>query len=254
MKLKLRTKLVAVGILAIAAVSGDIALWRWLKQADQFPILSVKVAGHYDYIGAPLLQQTLAPYMSEGLFGIDKKVARKALLQISAVQSASIIRVLPYTVLVTVQERKAVVRWNDGTLMTAKGEFFTPSVAHSADNLPLFVGQQSNQQEMLSQFYQFQKQLAKQGLSISTLWLTDTGSWRLQVTDGAANNFWIYLGAAKMHDLLDGFLTAYPVMMANATPSTTLIYVDLRYHNGFAAKWTLPVKKAKNAPATVSSS
>jgi cell division protein FtsQ len=193
--------------------------------------------------------------MDDGLFGLNKKVARKALLQIPAVQSVSIIRVLPYTVLVTVQEKKAIIRWNDGSLMTAKAEFFMPSVAHSADNLPLFVGQQQNAKQMLQQFYQYQKQLNKINLIITTLWYTDTGSWRLQVTDTTNNDsFWMYLGSAKMHDLLDNFITAYPVMMASSTPGASLIYVDLRYHNGFAASWTKPPKPTKTSSNIISAS
>ncbi|MDF2690704.1 MAG: cell division protein FtsQ [Gammaproteobacteria bacterium] len=250
MKLKLRTKLIGVSLLIALAVSGDLMLWSWLKQPGRFPVLSVRVAGHYDYVGAPLIQQTLTPYVEQGLFGLNKKAARQALMQIPAVQTASIVRILPYTVEVIVQQRKAIVRWNDGSLMTADGVFFAPNVADSGDSLPLFVGQQQNQKEMLSQFYQFQKQLNKVGLNITTLWNTDSGSWRIQVDQG----FWIYLGNTKMHELLDNFLIAYPVMMANATPGATLVYVDLRYHNGFAAKWNNPPKSSKATAQQSSSS
>ncbi|MDF2529642.1 MAG: cell division protein FtsQ/DivIB [Gammaproteobacteria bacterium] len=246
MKLKLRTKLIAVCLLASLAIAGDLTLWSWLKQPGRFPILSVKVAGRYDYIGAPLIQQTLTPYVEQGLFGLNKKAARNALMQVPAVQTASIVRELPYTLLVTVQQRKAVVRWNDGSLMTADGVFFIPTVEDSGDQLPLFVGQQQNQKQMLSQFYQFQKALNKAGLNITTLWYTDSGSWQIQVDQG----FWIYLGTTNMQDLLNNFLVAYPVMMANATPGANLTYVDLRYHNGFAAKWSNPPKSSKTNPTS----
>jgi cell division protein FtsQ len=248
--MKLRTKLIGLGLLVAAAVTSDIMLWSWLKEPGRFPILSVKVAGHYDDIGAPLIQQTLMPYMDDGLFGLNKSVARQALMQIPAVQTASIIRILPYTVQVTIQQRKAIVRWNDGSLMTSNCVFFVPNVTGTGVNLPLFVGQQQNAKEMLSQYYQFQKQLNKVGLNITTLWYTDSGAWRIEVDQG----FWIYLGNAKMHDLLNNFLTSYPVMMASATPGADLVYVDLRYHNGFAAKWTVPPKSSKSAPQQSSSS
>ncbi|MDF2940096.1 MAG: cell division protein FtsQ [Gammaproteobacteria bacterium] len=248
--MKLRTKLIGLGLLVGMAVAGDLMLWSWLKEPGRFPILSVRVAGHYDDIGAPLIQQTLIPYMDNGLFGMDKSKAREALMQIPAVQSASIIRILPYTVQVTIQQRKAIVRWNDGSLMTSNCVFFAPNVAGSGSSLPLFVGQQQNAKVMLDQYRQFQKQLNKAGLNITTLWYTDTGAWRIQVDQG----FWIYLGSAKMHDLLDNFLSAYPVMLANATPGADLVYVDLRYHNGFAAKWTNPPKVSKSAPQATSSS
>jgi len=130
--------------------------------------------------------------------------------------------------------------------MTAKGEFFAPNVAHSGDNLPLFVGDQQNQKQMLKEFFTFQKQLKKVNLNITTLWLTPTGSWRLQVTDASNNLFWVYLGTTKTHELMDGFITAYPLMMTSATPGANLIYVDLRYHTGYAAKWTVPPKTPKS--------
>jgi cell division protein FtsQ len=231
-------------VIVIALVVGGVWGWRQLHQPGTLPIKTVKVKGQYQYVSADTLKQTLLPYVKAGFFNVNINAAQDSMMAIPGVASASIRRIWPDTVQISIAEQNAIARWQLGGFVTADGIVFVPkqSDVAAANALPLFVGQVSDIPTLLSMYPQFNQLLAPIGLHVTMLSVDALGDWQLRVDKG----FLIDLGSENALPRLQEFVTGYPALVAS-DPTNTILYVDMRYRDGFAVKWQYgPGKKPKS--------
>ena len=227
-------KATLAAFLLVVVVAGGAVGWHLLHAPHTLPIETVKVKGQYQYVSSDALKLTLMPYVQNGFFNIDIDAAQNALLSIPGVKAASIRRIFPSTVEITITEQHAIARWDGGGLLTDDGIVFTPRLVDfgNFNNLPLFSGQDSDIPDLLNMYAELSDTLKPYNLKVAALSVDPTGDWQFKTDVG----FNVEMGSEDMISRLQAFLRGYQVLL-QSQPGNSLVYVDLRYRNGFVVKW-----------------
>lgn len=247
MKLNVRNFFLTLGLLILAGL----AYWGWyeLHLPGTLPIKSVKVQGQYQYVSTQTLEQTLLPFVQAGFFNVDISAAQDRMIAIPGVAAASIRRVWPSSVVISITEQVALARWQLGGFLSSDGTVFLPaqSDAAKASQLPLFIGQVSDIPALLSAYQDYSALLKPYNLTITLLSVDALGDWQLKTNAG----FLIDLGSENMDQRINEFLSGYPTLLASQANNMP-IYVDMRYRNGFAVKWQYPVDQKRSSKRATS--
>ena len=177
----------------------------------------------------------MAPLLVHGFFSINVEYIRDRLLQQPWVSDISVRRNWPDQVEVTVVEKMPVARWDKATLLSDAGVLFTPKEGTYSENLPVFDGPEGKQILMLNYFNEINRLLTPLHAKISYLELTPYLSWRLKLDSGIT----LQIGHKDILTRLDHFVKVYPKIIGNHAGDVES--VDLRYPNGVAVRWKMPV-------------
>lgn len=217
-------------VLSMILLSGRL-LYLVISDAQRFPINTVKIAASYDHITRQQLEKVLSPYLREGFFGFSAKQLAYDLKQLAWCADASVQRIWPDIVKITVVERVPVAIWNKA-LMTESGEVFQPEKdAMPQDGLPRLSGPEAQKNEILQNFQKLSKLLSSYGLSASALRLRNNQAWELSLKNGIL----LRLGKSELEARVRRFCRAYPAVFADKPEQLTS--VDLRYARGMAVQW-----------------
>ncbi|MGA8146483.1 MAG: cell division protein FtsQ/DivIB [Gallionellaceae bacterium] len=179
-------------------------------------------------------------------FTMDLEQARQALEKLPWVRKASLRRHFPWQLDVELQEQVALAHWNGDRLVNTFGEVFAaqcerveakppgaprpPPCGETNQALPYFVGPGNDSAaEVTQKFEGFSKMLAPIRQEIGQISLSPRHAWQLRLKNGMV----LELGREQMEQRLGRFTAVYPYSLA--TVQQPVRYVDLRYHNGFAA-------------------
>ena len=99
-------------------------------------------------------------------FTMDLDRARRALAQVPWVRNVALRRQWPHRLEVEVEEHAPLARWNDASLVNARGEVFS---AEWKDDLPQFEGQEGRAAEMAAQYRAWSARLQPLALAVRTL-------------------------------------------------------------------------------------
>jgi cell division protein FtsQ len=229
--------------ISLALILIYLALWCWLKLHDArtFPINSVKIEGNYRYLDRVELQNVVLGFVNKGFFAIDLPQLKNNLLQIPWISQITVWRVWPATLIIHVDEKQAVGRWGNSSLITAQGEVFTPNKNSFPTGLPEFVGPVGSQLLMLEAYQQMNAILAPLKTQVAHITLSSRQSWKIQLQ----NNVEIVLGREAIYSRLSRFVEVYPQLFDSGRLNN-VNYIDTRYANGISVHWKqVAVKSAK---------
>ena len=210
--------------------------WR-LAQPDTLPILAVQVKGEFRYLEKADVYAALSEPASGGFFNVDVRAVKRAAESLPWVDRASVRRVWPDSLRVTVKEQVPLARWRQGdgavALVNVRGELFAPQAVTvaSLDQLPLFSAPDNAAEVVAVRYQHLASALAPLGLSVQELGFNQRRAWRLQLSNGLQ----LLLGRGGDEALLDRFVIAWPLALAAHVEA--IERVDLRYTNGFAVRW-----------------
>jgi cell division protein FtsQ len=214
-----------VGLVAMAAV---LAGAHWLLRSSLFPLRTVELSTPLEHVPRAQVEALLQRRAGGNFFAASINDLRGALEQLPWVRGASVRRVWPDRLEVSIEEHVALARWGGDALVNMRGERF---VAASGAPLPLFVGPPGTEAEVTRQYERFGRLLAPVGSPIERIVLTTRRAWQLRL----ANGLQITLGrdGDLAEQRLQRFVQAYAGLRESlAHPEV----VDLRYPNGFALR------------------
>jgi cell division protein FtsQ len=220
-----------VGIALFAfAVAGALLLAR----SALFPVRSIELSHPLERTTRQEIESALRGRIGGNFFALDPDEVRAALEQLPWVRRASVRRVWPDRLEVTLEERVALARWGEHALVDVHGERFA---AKGSAPLPLFIAPEGAERELAARYARFSEALAPLGAKLERLVLTPRFAWQLTLDNGLH----IMLGrdADGAEARLARFVAAYPAIvgrMARSNENADLRYVDLRYPNGFALR------------------
>ena len=203
--------------------------WEWLAAPERFPLQAVRLEGRPQHTSEAELREAIAPHLVRGLLGLDVAAIRGSVQALPWVEYATVRRMWPGTLVVSIEERVPVVRWREGSLLSADGTVFSPPRATLPKDLPLLAGPEGSEQQVLERFRELEPQFARAGLALRGLLLDERRSWQAALADGVT----VRLGAGDAEALVARFADVYPRVKALGR----LQAVDLRYPNGFALAW-----------------
>ncbi len=229
-----------LGWLVVIAGAVTAASWAAEKvaQPDILPLRAVQVDGKFDHVMPAEIRAVMTEFADQGFVYVDTEAVRKEIESLPWVKTASVYRVWPDTLRVSVTEQQAVARWKKGGLVNPGGElFFPPQVSYPTD-LPQFDGPEAMQAAMVRRYREMQRILAPLHFSVARLEMDARHAWRLALDNGMV----LVLGhQEESHERLLRFVHSYNGVLA--ARADRIEQIDLRYTNGFAVRWK-PVGEA----------
>ncbi|MCC6302414.1 MAG: cell division protein FtsQ/DivIB [Gammaproteobacteria bacterium] len=233
------------GVAGLAVIFTAHTLWGsvTLMERTQFPFRMLRMEGSFAHVTSAELSAIVAPYAAAGFFETDVQAIKRALEELPWVERASVRRVWPDVLQVTVTEERAVARWQGGGLVNPAGQVFDPgALAAEERKLPLLEGPPRTSTQVMGAYARMNEQIAPQGIAITRLSMDARRSWRLTLDNGMH----LILGRKDGERQLERFARFYPGTLAGRVADVE--EVDLRYTNGFAVKWRLSGNDAARRP------
>ena len=129
-----------------------------------------------------------------------------------------------------IEEHEAMARWGNSALVNTYGEVFRASVD---DVLPVFTGPMEESSRVVAeQFVSFNNILKPLRQRIAKVDLSPRHAWCLRLHTGTV----LELGREEVERRLARYASAYDQSIALMDGQESLIYMDLRYPNGFAVR------------------
>jgi cell division protein FtsQ len=235
-------------LVALLLVAGSVAAGAWLLRMEPaaLPVRVVNVDGAIHRLSAKVLAQAVTERLHSGLLTQDLCALRHAVEALPWVRSASLRRVWPDQIHLSVTEHEPIARWGDDGLVTADGIVFRPEAESlppglpqlSALALPGYAAPDAGRSKamddakapaVVANYLRWRERLATLGLKVGALAQDARGAWTLHLTNGLR----LDLGAERVEDRLGRFTRTYP-QLAEAGRAEV---IDLRYANGLAVRW-----------------
>jgi len=225
-------KLIAWGI-AITLVALPIVgvLNGWFA-SDRWPVTKLDVRAEFNHISAEQIRAAVAPHLGEGFFAINLADVRTAVAKLPWVEHAEARKRWPDSIELVVYEQQPYARWGSDRLINRHGQVFSVAGSEGLQGLPELSGPDDRLDDVIQFHADCLKEFSGSGLIVSAVTLSPRGGWTLTLASGAS----IAIGREHPRERLKRFLDAWPKLAAGRSEAPT--YVDLRYANGFAVRWT----------------
>lgn len=213
----------------------------WLLDPETLPIRSVQVEGGLRYLDAERLRQVVAPHASGGFFTVDIEAVQAAVADRPWVDRATVRRVWPDSLRISVTEHRPLARWGDDGLLSHRGRWFAAPQSEFTQQLPTVHGPDGFEETLARRYRELDRMFASIGRRIVELQVSDRRAWRLRLDNGLD----VRVGRRDLKRRLSRFLRIYSDVeaMGNGEMAT----VDLRYTNGLAVQWHAPQPDAGGA-------
>lgn len=221
---------ILVGFIVVMLLS---LFWGWWQQVWYRPIKVVSVEDKLNYTEPMLVKDAVASEIEKGFFGMRIAKMRDQLLAVPWVQKASVCRKWPDTVLLHLQEREPLARYEKDGLIDTSGKLFFPALnselQERLQSLPEFVGERKNLSTMIAMYLQILAKIKPLGLTLTKLVIRFDSGWHATLSNGLT----IMLGKNELEDRLNRFVLAYNDNKSGLRGLNVGV-VDLRYTNGMA--------------------
>jgi cell division protein FtsQ len=246
---------VASFVLALIVLLLLAALLAWLARAPMFQIRGIRVEGALQRIDAGTLRTGAASRSPGNFFSADLDAVRATFEAVPWVRRASVRRVWPDRLVVTIEEHQAAALWQaderEDRLVNRQGEVFAANVGDVEDEaLPVLSGPEGSAPALLSMVRRLQPLAQALDARVEALQLSVRGSWRVLLDGGAQ----LELGRGSEDEVLtrtQRFVRTLPQLTGRL--HAPLLSADLRHVDGYAVRLrgigTLPSTPAGSAPA-----
>ena len=231
----LRRALRAIGGLAVVALLAAGIVYG-LEAIDSQPIKRVLIAGEVDKIPRADLEAFAQGVQGASASGASLAAVREAARRIPWVRDAAVRRRFPDAIEVTFEAHEALARWDDGVLVSPRGDVFH---ADFDGALPRFKGPEGAAAAMAREYPAIVAALAPFAAKVAELRLSRRGAWQVVLElpsprpspKGEGEQLTLELGRGDIHARLARFVAAWPQIAAGGVDTR---HADLRYASGFA--------------------
>ncbi len=215
---------------------------RYALDPDHYPVTGIEIHGATLYAERETLERIVSSYASDGFFGVDLQGLRGSIESMPWIQSASLRRLWPGVLVVSLVEHQPQAGWNGDELIGADFSAFTPpqyqleGEARSQwlryfSQLPQLYGPEGRHAALFQMFVAMNEALAPVGDSIFELVEDARGAIQLKLESGVD----VHLGRQNMLARLSQFAKVYNHVVAPDLQNIRRI--DMRYPNGFAVDY-----------------
>lgn len=201
-----------------------------ISDASYFPINMLKIEAPYNNITREEIQHVISPFLSSSFLMFPEKQVTKALKKNQWVKNIQIKKIWPDQIIIQIFEQIPVAIWNN-VYLNEEGNIFLPQKGEKLASLPLLIGPEHHQKDVLHIYEKLSKLLKTQELNIVKMKLRDNLSWELTLQNGVI----IRLGKHDIEKRTERFCHVYPKLFA--TTFDQIRSIDLRYSTGMAVNW-----------------
>jgi cell division protein FtsQ len=211
--------------LFVFTAAGAVSLLR----SPLFPVTRVELTHPLGRTSRQEIETAARGRITGNFFAIDPAEVRAGLEALPWVRRASVRRVWPDGLEVTLEEHVPFARWGEQDLVNSFGERFRGTTDAA---LPVFLGPAGSEPEMMLRYGRFAAAVAPLGAKVERLVLTPRRAWQLRLEGGLH----VMLGrdADRAEARLARFVEVYAATLGAGARQYE--YVDLRYPNGFALR------------------
>lgn len=226
--------LFALALLAVLAMGV-----HWLAHRPLFTLRAITIEAakgtQLEYVSSTLLRTSVLQHLRGGFFTVNLDAVRSGFESVPWVRRATVRRVWPNRLLVTVEEHRPMALWGDGRLMNTHGELFTANLAEAeeAGPLPQFAGPEGSHPAVLQRYADLTRWLTPLQRKPVAVSLSPRYAWSARLDDGST----LLLGREQGVPLemrVARWVAVYPRVRTRLERQTDV--VDLRYPNGFAVR------------------
>lgn len=211
----------------------------YLSNPNTLPVNKIRVHGEFINVNEAMLHSAVTNVVAGGYFNVDVDNVRKVVEKLPWVSEASVRRVWPDTLSVSIAEQKPVAISKKIGLINASGDVFKPEKKLAISKLPVFEGEQKLNKLMLSKYHELNQLLISIDKKIVYLKLDARHALELTLD----NSLKVVLGRDDTINRLERFILIYHKVLAKHIGDIEVI--DLRYTNGMAISWKKNFKKNK---------
>jgi len=209
------------------AVAGALLWWsNAALDPARWPIRWLEVEGDLERVTAAQVRAAVADHAVRGFFAVDIERARVAVEALPWVARAAVGRRWPDALVITLEEQRAVARFNDSALVSSQGELFRVAGTGGMQGLARLYGPEARSAEIFGQWQRARAMLTPVGLEPAALRLDPRGAWTLVLADGRE----LLLG----RDAVEARLARFVAVLPELAGIEDLVRIDLRYPNGLA--------------------
>ena len=218
-----------IALLIISAVK--------IMDPSTLPVRHVSVTGEFVHLSPIVLQESVSEVVRGGFFNINVETIQEILLEEPWVQQVSVKKVWPDSITVNIREQNPVAQWHEADLVNSDAKLFRPDRESFPDGLPLLSGPDNSAELVLGNLEKL-RSILPDGLDVHELDLSERRSWILKLNNGLV----IRLGKSDVVEKTKQFFEYFPV--SSLIELEKIMYVDMRYTNGFIVRWNLELKPA----------
>jgi len=167
-------------------------------------------------------------------FTVDLDSARQAVEQMPWVRRASVRRVWPNALAVTLEEYKPLGTWGSAQLVSVDGELFTANQGELDQELPAFDGPEGSAKEVVTRYRDFANWFAPLKAAPEEVTLSARYAWTVKLSNGMQVELGKERTSETLHDRSQRLVAAWPAVTERW--GNDIEYADLRYPNGFAIR------------------
>lgn len=208
-----------------------VLFWKsFVLLRSNFLIERVLIKGEFHNEQAHAVESALSGHLSGDLFTVDLSAAHAAVVAIPWVADARLRRRWPDSVIVQIDERVPVARWQNNLYVDKHGAVFKQAYGVDTNELPMLHGPDEHSVEVLQQYQLISESLQQAAAELEVLQLDPRGTWAAHTAD----NVVIYMGDDDIISRLQRFVRIFNSSMNQNW--SDMESVDLRHGNGFAVR------------------
>jgi len=244
------TNLIANLLAIVAMLLMTLALLAWLAQRSMFTLASVELlpapGSELRYVSPASVRTALVGQLVGNFFTINLDEARDAFASVPWVRRASVRRVWPNVLRVTLEEQRPLALWNENQMINAWGETFTANQGELEDeaSLPLFVGPDGAETLVVQRYAELARWFEPLGVQVDHIELTPRYAWTVNLSNGITLDLGRdpgadapdphgAPGALPFASRVERFVRAWPTVLERLD-GREVTHADLRYDYGFA--------------------
>ena len=236
----------AVAVIALLAAG----IGYGLDVISSLPIKRVFITGEVQRIARADLDAFVQGVQGASASGASLAAVREAARRIPWVRDAAVRRRFPDAVEVTFQAHEPLARWDEGALVSMRGEVFN---AEFDGALPRFTGPEGSAKSIAREYPAIVAALAALPGRVEELRLSRRGAWQVVLEPPSPQPsdvqslpqrgprgegvLLLDLGRGDIHARLARFVAAWPQVAAHGVETR---HADLRYASGFALQLKKP--------------
>ena len=228
----------ALSVLTLLLLIAD-----FLLRPDAFPITQLKIQGKLTHLNPQEIEAKVMQYKQANFFSVNVNEIRNLVEELPWVREAHVRRQWPDTLAVRVYEHVPVMRINNAGWVSANGVVLNLPDFDAQQPLLYLYGEEKQAKVLLEQGFAWKKQLAKTGLELKKVVLSDSGAWSLTIGYEHTNEkteFELLLGREQVASRLERFEKVFDRRFRFSQEK--LERVDARYPDGVAIETKKPKK------------
>ncbi len=229
----------SVALLSAVTLTCLFATSWWFINQPMFSIDSVAIEAAPGYelrhVSTPQLRASSQRGSGYNFFTVNLDVIRAQYESVPWVRRASIRRVWPNHLAVSVEEHQPMAVWGDSKLVNTFGEIYSASITQAEEDgpLPVLKGPDGNEALVVRRFEDMRRWLSVLGRTPETVTLSSRHAWTVTLDDETR----LLLGreqAVSIEDRIKRWAAVFPRVQERLDRKAEVI--DLRYPNGFAIR------------------